>query len=311
VKSLSLDRYKELAQFSQICGHKIAFWQSYAPGAVEAEDTIVFIHGFPSASWDWHYQWKFLAREYRLLCADMLGFGLSAKPKGYRYSLIEQADIYEALLAEKGVKNYHILAHDYGDSVAQELLYRQSIRVNTDEQIRAQLKSVCFLNGGIFAAHHRPLFTQRLLKSRLGPLIVKVMSKKSLRASFAKIFGKQSQAQKIHIDTIWKLLRHNDGHLAIPDILRYIDERSDWGEKWVEAMITAEVPLYFINGIQDPISGRHMLDHYIDVIPNAKTSILDVGHYPQLEAPMELLSLYQRFLIEIATKEKQCSNLLK
>jgi pimeloyl-ACP methyl ester carboxylesterase len=299
---LSLARYKELAQYSQLCGHKIAYWQSYAPELAKEKATILFIHGFPSASWDWHYQWKYLARHYSLLCSDMLGFGLSAKPREYRYSLIEQADIYEALLLEKGIGDYHIFAHDYGDSVAQELLYRQSLRVKTGDQTHAQLKSVCFLNGGIFAACHRPLLTQRLLKSRLGPLLVKFLSKGSLSASFAKIFGQQSQAKKNHVDIIWELIRYNDGHLAMPAILRYIDERSEWGGRWVEAMINASVPLYFINGIQDPISGRHMLDHYIDVIPNAHTTLLDVGHYPQLEAPEEVLSLYQWFLSSLAPR---------
>jgi pimeloyl-ACP methyl ester carboxylesterase len=57
--------------------------------------------------------------------------------------------------------------------------------------------------------------------------------------------------------------------------------------------------LYFINGIQDPISGRHMLDRYIEVIPDAKTALLDVGHYPQLEAPDEVLRCYREFLQSI------------
>lgn len=298
---LSLARYKELAQYSQLCGHEIAFWQSYKPELADKKDTILFIHGFPSASWDWHYQWKYLAQDYALLCADMLGFGLSAKPKHHHYSLIEQADIYEALLLEKGIGNYHILAHDYGDSVAQELLYRQSSRAKEGLPTRAQLKSVCFLNGGIFAAYHRPLLSQRLLKSRLGPILVKFLSKSSLYNSFSKIFGKHSQPQKVHLDTLWELLGYHDGHAVIPALLTYIDERKEWGERWVEEMISTQVPLYFINGIQDPISGRHMLDHYIDVIPNAHTAILDVGHYPQLEAPQELLELYQDFLRQVTS----------
>ena len=42
-----------------------------------------------------------------------------------------------------------------------------------------------------------------------------------------------------------------------------------------------------------------MLDHYIDIIPEARTTALDVGHYPQLEAPKEVLALYQSFLSEV------------
>ncbi|KXI29421.1 alpha/beta fold hydrolase [Paraglaciecola hydrolytica] len=297
MSSLSFERYQQEAKTSLLCGHKIAYWQSYDATANNKQQTILFIHGFPSASWDWHYQWKYLARDYSLLCADMLGFGLSAKPRQHRYSLSEQADIFEALLQEKGVGDYHIMAHDYGDSVAQELLYRQATRrLENTELPQARLKSVCFLNGGIFPACHRPLLAQRLLKSWLGKWVVKYLSKSSLEKSFIKIFGKDTPPMQQEIDMIWQLLRHNDGHLVIPDILRYIDERYQWGERWVEAMITSTVPLYFINGIQDPISGRHMLDRYIEVIPEAQTALLDVGHYPQLEAPDEVLRCYRDFL---------------
>ena len=42
----------------------------------------------------------------------------------YSYSLMDQADIAEELLSQLGVKETHVLAHDYGDTVAQELLAR-------------------------------------------------------------------------------------------------------------------------------------------------------------------------------------------
>lgn len=64
-------------------------------------------------------------------------------------------------------------------------------------------------------------------------------------------------------------------------------------------MISTTAPLYFINGVHDPISGQHMLDHYIDIIPNPRTTALNVGHYPQLEAPQDVLSLYLDFLCEL------------
>ena len=300
MSSPSFERYQQEASFTQVCGHQIAYWQSYELAGTDKQQTILFIHGFPSASWDWHYQWKYLARDYPLLCADLLGFGLSAKPRKHRYSLLEQADIIEALLAERGVADYHVMAHDYGDSVAQELLYRQTQRLHDKCSLpQARLKSICFLNGGLFPACHRPLFTQRLLSSRLGFLLVKYLKKRSLEKSFYKIFGNNTPPMQPEIDMTWQLLQHNNGHLVIPDILRYIDERKAWSERWVSAMINAAIPLYFINGVQDPISGRHMLDHYIKVIPDAQTAVLDVGHYPQLEAPDEVLRIYRAFLSRI------------
>jgi pimeloyl-ACP methyl ester carboxylesterase len=292
--SPNLEHYIKQADFSELCGHRIAHWQSVNFQECQNKGTILLIHGFPSAAWDWHFQWKHLTENYRLVSLDLLGFGLSDKPTEHQYSLLEQADIVQSLLSKLGVKKYHILAHDYGDSVAQELLSRQE----TDKQ-SADILSICFLNGGLFASHHRPLLTQKLLKSRLGGLVSLFMNKASLRKGFNKIFAANSQPNKEEIDILWQLIEHNNGKRVLPKLLSYIDERSLHGNRWVSSMIATTVPMYFINGVHDPISGQHMLDHYIDIIPEARTTALDVGHYPQLEAPQEVLDLYEVFLSEI------------
>lgn len=293
---LSFDKYQKYADFSELCGYRIAHWQSTSFTQDHQQPCILFIHGFPSASWDWQFQWKHLAANYRLLTLDMLGFGLSAKPKNHQYSLLEQADVIEALLNQKGVKNYHILAHDYGNSVAQELLSRQSEKTDSDN-----ILSICWLNGGLFASHHRPLFTQKLLKSPIGGLVSYYMNKSSLSKGLHKIFGSNSPPKNKEIDTLWQLIEHNDGRRVLPKLLSYIDERKQHGKRWTQSMISTHVPLYFINGVQDPISGQHMLDHYIDIIPHPRTTRLEVGHYPQLEAPEAVLSFYQTFLQEITS----------
>lgn len=294
MKQLTFESYQKYAEFSELCGHRIAHWQS--PSFLESQNqaTILFIHGFPSAAWDWHLQWKHLAGQYRLLSLDLLGFGLSDKPKGHPYSLLEQADIVQALLSKQGVKQYHILAHDYGDSVAQELLSRQE-----EGHSEANISSICFLNGGLFASHHRPLFTQKLLKSQLGGLASYFMNKASLQKGFNKIFAATSQPSNDEINILWQLIEHNNGKRVLPKLLHYIDERKQYGKRWIESMVSTAVPLYFINGVFDPISGQHMLDHYIDIIPHPRTSALNVGHYPQLEAPEQVLSLYRSFLDDV------------
>ena len=225
---------------------------------------------------------------------DLLGFGLSDKPKKHQYSLLQQADIVQSLLKELGIKHYHILAHDYGDSVAQELLSRE----HNSENI-AKIRSLCFLNGGLFAAYHRPLFTQKLLKSKLGGLASYFMNKTSFRKSFSKIFSSKTPPSAYEIDILWQLLEHNQGKRVLPKLLSYLDDRVQHGQRWLEHMQSTKTPLYFINGVHDPISGQHMLDRYNEVMPNARSTALDVGHYPQLEAPQQVLALYRTFLEEV------------
>src|SRR4051812_32859497 len=86
---------------------------------------LLLLHGFPTSSLDWHKMWDALKRKYTLIALDYIGYGFSSKPGNYIYSIKDNAEIVETLLANLSIDNYHLLAHDVGDSVAQELLARQ------------------------------------------------------------------------------------------------------------------------------------------------------------------------------------------
>ncbi|MEZ4409414.1 MAG: alpha/beta fold hydrolase [Polyangiales bacterium] len=52
----------------------------------------MILHGFPTSSHDFAGVIPTLARERRVVCFDFLGFGYSAKPERFSYSLMEQCD---------------------------------------------------------------------------------------------------------------------------------------------------------------------------------------------------------------------------
>src|SRR5688572_2686313 len=160
----TLDTWRAAARPFAWHGQRIATW---CHGEVASAPTLL-LHGFPTAAWDWHALWPELAARGPLVALDLIGFGLSAKPRDHAYSLRDQADLCEALLRACGAQRYHVLAHDYGDSVAQELLARQH-----DAGPRPRLVSVCLLNGGLFPEAHRARPVQRLLASPLGPWLAR------------------------------------------------------------------------------------------------------------------------------------------
>ena len=255
-----------------------------------AGEPLLLIHGFPTASWDWHYLWEPLAARYRLIACDMLGFGDSAKPRDHDYRLLEQADLQQALLAHLGIDEaVHVLAHDYGDSVAQELLARH-------EEGRFRLASCVFLNGGLFPETHRPLLAQRLLLSPLGRFIAWRFDRRRLGASLLRISGVLSPPDEAELDAFWTLIAQHDGPAVLHRLIRYIPERRQQRERWVAAMQRTRVPLRVINGADDPISGVHMVARYRQLIGNADSVLLDgVGHYPHIEAPEAVLRHYLQF----------------
>ncbi|MCO8314338.1 alpha/beta fold hydrolase [Pseudomonas mandelii] len=253
-------------------------------------EPLLLIHGFPTASWDWHYLWQPLAQRYRVIACDMLGFGDSAKPVNHGYSLLEQADLQQALLTHLNVEQpVHVLAHDYGDSVAQELLARHY-------EARADIASCVFLNGGLFPETHRPVLMQKLLLSPLGWMIGRAFSRDALVKSFKQIFGPQTRPTESELDDFWSLVDSNHGQRIMHKLISYIPQRRVQRERWVSAMQRGEVPLRVIDGEVDPVSGTHMVARYRQLIPDPDTVLLpEIGHYPQIEAPVQVLKHYLEF----------------
>ncbi|MBN7116859.1 alpha/beta fold hydrolase [Ectopseudomonas oleovorans] len=283
---IALDDWRAQSQAFHFRGHTIRYWTA---GDTQAQP-LLLIHGFPSASWDWHRLWAPLAERYRLIACDMLGFGYSAKPRGHAYSLLEQADLQQALLAHIGEQRaVHVLAHDYGDSVAQELIARH-------QEGRLQLASCVFLNGGLFPETHHPVRVQKLLLGPLGPLLGRLFSRRKLAQSFARIFGPHTQASEAELDALWQLVAYNNGPAVMHRLIRYMPERRQQRQRWVAAMQATTLPMRVIDGAFDPISGAHMVARYRELIADADTVLLDgIGHYPQLEAPAEVLEHYLQF----------------
>lgn len=258
-------------------------------------EPLLLIHGFPTASWDWHYLWQPLVQRNLVIACDMLGFGDSAKPLDHDYCLLEQADLQQALLDHLRVRQpVHVLAHDYGDSVAQELLARH-------QEGRFQMASCVFLNGGLFPETHRLVLVQKLLLSPLGWMIGRAFGRNALSDSFSQIFGAQTRPSESALDDFWSLINCNDGPRILHKLINYIPQRRRLRERWVGALQRGDVPLRVIDGEVDPISGAHMVERYHQLVPHADTVLLaNIGHYPQIEAPVQVLKHYLEFRQRIA-----------
>lgn len=257
------------------------------------QPVIVLIHGFPTCSWDWQPIWDELRKDYRLVALDMLGFGLSEKPDSRTYTIHGQADLFEALIRELGIKKYHVLAHDYGDTVAQELLARQ-----LDGSGAGQWLSGCFLNGGLFPETHRALLTQKLLLSPLGPLVNSFNGYSTFKKKFSSVFGPETQPDEQELEVFWQFINVNNGKHLFHNLITYIRDRKQHRERWVSALQQATMPLGLINGSVDPVSGSHMVARYqeLDCRLDYLGEMATIGHYPQVEAPDQVLQHYRQFL---------------
>ena len=266
-------------------GQRIFVRTAVTPG----RPPLLLIHGYPTASYDWVRIWPRLAPHHSLYALDLLGFGLSAKPRDSHYPIEGQADLCMALLDEFDVGEVHVLAHDYGDTVAQELLARQA-------EGRMLLASMAFLNGGLFPETHRARPIQKLLATPvLGPLLARAMNYEKFAAAMLSIAGRHPPPRE-ELQDLWLLAERDGGRLALARLISYMEQRRRQRSRWVGALVESSVPRRLICGAVDPVSGRHLAERYRELVPDPDVVLLDdVGHYPQLEAPDRVLAEYEAF----------------
>lgn len=91
---------------------------------------IVLLHGVPTSSWLYRNMIDTLAKRYRVIAPDMLGFGSSDSPKGYNiYSEAEHAERLLALLDNLNIKTWAHVMHDAGGLWTWELFKKASNRI--------------------------------------------------------------------------------------------------------------------------------------------------------------------------------------
>jgi pimeloyl-ACP methyl ester carboxylesterase len=278
------EEWREKGFFLDYAGYQIF----YRDSAEVHKPTLLLLHGFPTSSWDWQDLWYELTKRFRVLCFDFIGFGLSDKPSHIDYSILMQADIAQALLKHFDIDRYHLLVHDYGNSVGQELLARN------EGSERSCIQSCIFLNGGLFPETHHPVLIQKLLLSPLGPVISRLTSFTKFKQNMDRICTQKmpNEVLKVH----WQLLESKGGRLIMHRLIRYMEERRRFRDRWVGVLQATQVPLRLVDGLVDPISGAHMKLRYEELVPNADTVGLEnTGHYPQNEAPKQVLRAANEF----------------
>jgi pimeloyl-ACP methyl ester carboxylesterase len=256
---------------------------------------LLFLHGFPSSSYDWRLLLAELG-EPRSLSFDCLGFGLSEKPRGRDYSLFEQADIAEELVgAEAGP--VIAIGHDMGTSVGTELLAR-----DLDGDLGFELAGMLLFNGSIVAELASLTLGQKLLLSRAGPLAARLSSKRFFVQQFGGVFSEAHPLSDEEADDQWALLVAGGGRGLGHHQVAYYNERIANAKRWHGALAEWPGELHYAWGLEDPVATSRMLEAVREIRPQAPaTELPGLGHYPQLEDPAQIAAAVER-LVASATR---------
>ena len=287
----ALEQWRRSGREVEVFGHRIFCVEA---GPVDGP-RILLLHGFPSSSYDFHAVLERLARSYRVIVHDHLGFGLSSKPRRYSYSLMEQTDLALGLWRQLGIRSGHVVAHDYGTSIATELVARRERGL-----LPLELESLTFSNGSVFLELARLRPSQRLLKSSLlGALFARAIGKSSFRRIIRRLWGDSSRLRAAELDTMWNGIESGGGRRVMPRIARYLDDRARFADRWSLASSRLDVRTLVLWGDRDPVAVMAIAHRIVSRVPHSKLVVLEgVGHYPMLEAPDEWSSALLSFLDE-------------
>lgn len=255
---------------------------------------VTFLHGFPSSSLD---AVPLLERldDVRLIAPDLPGFGASDKPVDHVYTIHGATDAVEAVWRELGVTSTVLVAHDYSVSVAQELLAR---RAEASGPRPVEITGVVWTNGGLYSELHHPTVGQKLLLDpEHGAALAAAMDEPSFTSGIGVTWGARRPMEDAEIHGMWQSMEHDGGARLSHALLNYVANRREHRDRWVGALETCDLPMWFTWGELDPVSGGHVADRIAERLPQVPLDrLLDVGHWPPLEAPDELAAAVRALL---------------
>jgi pimeloyl-ACP methyl ester carboxylesterase len=285
-----LHEWQRRGEFRDVLGHRL-FVLDTGPREAPA---IGILHGFPSCSWDFWRVLPALAERYRVVVHDHVGFGLSQKPRDYSWSIVDQAAHAMVLWQQLGITRLHVLAHDYGCSVATELFHRQS-----QHELEIGIDSATLVNSGLYYDMAGLRLAQHLLRMPLTrPVFSRLSSRAMYKLNMRRLWGERPPGLERELDLLWEFASRDNGKLALGWLSHYLEERRYiHKERWNEAIRAFSAPSHVLWGDRDPVGVPPIAERLARELPHATLTWLPgTGHYPMLEAPQDFAREALRFI---------------
>ncbi len=292
--------------------HGDVFVVDLAPNnpAQAQRDPVVVLHGFPTSSFDWRHVLDALGRgERRIVLFDFLGFGLSSK-SDIRYGIDLHAGTALTILEQLDIHRCVLVTHDMGDSVGGEMLARTmtsgvvvddpawfdpSIVVSGTRRppgsANLDVSQRIIVNGSIYLDLASLTEGQQRLWSaedaRLPDELGQLIGGDAYADGLARVFHPDHQPDASERAAQIELMEFGGGHLLLPRLIRYLDDRKRAEARYTGAIELHPSPMTILWAQQDPVAVAAMGEQLAQRCPRAQLNRLDgLGHYPMIEDPV-------------------------
>ena len=243
-------------------------------GDLEAPPMFL-IHGFLSSTFVWSKVFLELAGAgFRVIAPDLIGYGYSAKPRNFNYTIEEQSRVISGLIEKLGCKSSILVGSSYGGAVA-------SLVALDNPDLVGKLVLV----GAVTNNEPKRYRMMRLVQTPVvGDIVSPLLagSRRLLKARMKRVYDRRGTTlDDFRVDARFLPLRTASTHRAIIRTVR----------RWDAARIANEArlikqPTLLVWGDNDPdvpLSDGVELQRQIR---NSRLIVFkDCGHHPQEEYP--------------------------
>jgi pimeloyl-ACP methyl ester carboxylesterase len=271
-------------------------FERVAAAGGQDRDTVwlTLLPGFPDGSFGW-------ARVDRMLGDDVgprlymepVGQGDSDKPRNYRYSTVERADLVEALWGYHGVRRTVVVTFDYTSLALLELLRRQLERTTSGDSAPPAIVAAFMVNGGLFAdAQSHPWQGTPLLRTPLGALGMwrAQRSPRVFAAAMtrARLYSPSYRPTPEELAEMGSAITRRDGASFLHNAAGFVKEHRRHAQRWDLAAIAEDlddtVALY-VGGSDEDAYEHRQIPATRQRVPQAEVLSFPGGHLTTSEHP--------------------------
>ena len=252
---------------------------------------VVFVHGTPTWSFEWRHLVAGLKDSYRCLAPDHLGFGLSERPFGAEYTPEAHARRFRAWIEALDLQDITLVVHDFGGPIALPIALEQP----------ALVSRLIVLNSWMWSFVGDPHIERgaRILGGAFGRWLYRAFNA-SLRIITPSAYADRKKlTRRIHAQYLAPFVGIDSRERVLWTLAQALLGSSDfYADLWDRRADLRDLPALIVWGTRDRALPPRYLDRWRDALPRAEVVELPVGHWPQEEAPDQVLTAVCGFLEE-------------
>ena len=261
------------------------------------DSVIVALHGFGGSLSTWDGIEPFLSADHRFYAIDLPGFGLSAHPRHFGYTLKEQSEAVAAFLQfvhdENPGRKITLMGHSFGGSIA------LATAVLLLDRRKALVDSLILIDAlGFPEVVHLPLSLNILRVPVLSHLVLHLVPARSLaRSALRSGMYRPDRVTNEQVCRFAQFINVEGGHDSLVRTIQQI--RTPEVVELSARIPEIQIPTLIVWGSHDSLLSPDQAELLHRALPGARPVVfVEAGHLSHQELPEDTAKLIEEFFAQ-------------